>query len=319
MQIRSIHISFSFLRVMLLSCAFVLLSCTKQEHGDGHAIGFSSPQLKSVINAPSDIERFSVWGRYNDTEDILVGEVVYRNAYNAFVYDDTQYWREGRVYDFYAVHPARTTYNAYTAAAVDDAGNISVEGFDVSTQNDLMIARSEGLTFVDDGTAPEPVSFRFSHLLTNVGFSFVKDPANDEEIEIKNIQLTGVRQKGSYDRLGWTLDPATFTLTTEELTEDNALSKDESQRLVISTLMLPQTVNGSSVSLTVNFVVTRNVGGYLEATPMTRTTVMPAGTWGIAEKITYKAAIGVNYNITFSKPIVESWSPQQSGGTIIIK
>lgn len=305
-----------FTTFFFASALLTATSCTSevtdslQDDAHDNAIAFGTPQTKAAIegNFP-DGSTFAVWGwRSNGgtdiSTDVFTGETVTSSDGSNWSYTGVRYWVLGETYNFYAVYPA----NNNATYGCDENGNITITNFNASATGadavDLMTAEARDIKY-DNADEIRPVGLTFNHLLAKVN---IVAQSEGGTANISNVNLTGIKAKGSYDSSSdpvWTLDGNSYTFTAHNVSA-NQIATD----LFGDLLLPPQEVNGSTLSITYSY------GG---GTPETRTATLPTNTitqWEAGLSYTYTLTLTSDY-ITFGVPTVNEWG-EASGGIIIV-
>lgn len=322
----SIVHKWNFGTLMLATLALCSACSEDSLPAEGQApIGFGMNDTRAVINQVIDIQAFSVWARFSNSQTpemtLMDGEVVYRdpedtNFPKRFTYDHTKYWIDG-TYDFYAIHPS-TESSAYDFITLDNEDQtLTISGFDSSSQTDLAVVTDRvRRVYPSEGTGD--VEFSLRHVLTQVKVTLLKDEGNESDvIEVTSIQLSGMKAKGTYtaqitsDTGGWSSLDETYTWR-QTLSDNNTLQTTGG--LVSTALLIPQTPE--NLTLTVNFQITH---GSAEPQPSVKSVNLPVATWQENAIVNYRCTLGVDYNITLGSVTITPWGNKEAGGTVIIK
>lgn len=160
---------------------------------------------------------FSVWGKY-DAVEVFQNRKVYWNGTSgdasngSWTYDDLELWVADKNYEFAAAAPynASFTYdyesNKYSLGEITLDATTTGDVTTYSNQTDYLVA--EVKESVASGT--NPVSFTFNHIVSKIDFIFKADIETTGKawqspvrIEIKNIKLSGVNSKNTYNNSAW--------------------------------------------------------------------------------------------------------------------
>lgn len=214
----------------LAAGALALTACTSEEVLDessihSNAIGFENVVNKQTRAATEEITngtftQFNVFGYYafeptkesGDPEPdhgILVfnNESVTREAPGStkWNYNNTRYWVPGATYYFYAyncgnVEKLGAQYGSFSMDVTQPtkegrAFKITNYICDNTHQHDLLFDKNEGLQKAANTT----VQFKFDHILTKINAKFFSDFAPEYTIEISNVQVSNIRNKGDYN------------------------------------------------------------------------------------------------------------------------
>lgn len=248
---KQLHAIYAFL---CLGTLFTAVSCTDTVTGEPctgtRSIAFTpAAETRAAVDKTDDLQNFSVWGGYDkDATNVFDGVTVQAPSWTYS--GGTQYWIEGKTYQFYAVHPA--TLPPGTTADVATNGNITVTGFDCSATGsgavDLMTATAQG-----NGSNPVPVALSFGHELARVKFSI----QTEATVTLSNISLTGIAYKGTFSKEPnasgtWTnLTIADETDTPFKTVDGGTLNANATTDLLGGDLLLiPQTLTNAVFSMT---------------------------------------------------------------------
>lgn len=214
----------------LAAGALALTACTSEEVLDessihSNAIGFEnvvSKQTRATEITNGTFNEFGVFGYYafetkeNPEPDhgILVfnNETVKRAGTNStdWTYNTPRYWVPEATYYFYAYSCGgiklgkdygNFSMDVTQSAKKDRAFKITNYICDNTHQHDLLFAKNEGLKKTDNST----VKFQFKHILTKINANFFSDFAPEYTIEISNVKISNIRNKGDYSSYdnGW--------------------------------------------------------------------------------------------------------------------
>ncbi len=206
------HIPAALILPLLLA-----VSCTKHSpEQDRSAIAFApAPHTKSIVEAPTDMQSFAVWGYFTPegntaSEEIFSRTKVYRpdDGFGDWTYDSPRYWTEGS-YRFYAVHPDTT---AVKAACTDGTG-LTIDFSSPAADIDLMTAAATRTYSAANPASADAVPLDFGHLLARVS---IVVSTQGGEITINRLTFSGMHLSGkcSYtpaaasaaDQVKWTVD-----------------------------------------------------------------------------------------------------------------
>ena len=184
---------------------------------------------KAVIDNINDLQvegnKFRVWSHFQGTtsgpmftEDGT--EVEYKKLNEesipqyGWTYNPTRYWLNG-TYDFAAVYPSTVT-GTYAPATAGATPTLTINNFDVTTQDDLLVAFNNGPdgNGIDgsQGKANNPVELKFQHALSCIQLKLTLD----EEDFFEPTENGGKRQVGyaSVSIVGFNNIATKATLTT---------------------------------------------------------------------------------------------------------
>lgn len=213
---------------------------------------------------------------------------------------DLEYWLPGATYWFKAVYPKTINYNVDNSTKDQ---KLTISGFDITTQHDILVATTGSLVVDEVIQAPASgsvVELLFQHLLANVT---IKVKSQIEGVTIQNIKLSGVDTNCEYSGNAWTISGNTTYI---EYTKSTALSKGADFVDVTGggILVIPA---ASNKQLTIQANKTYNL-------------TLPAGTWESGNRYTYTLEIKQD-DIVFvdDAPYVEEWDSENATGSVIIK
>lgn len=184
---------------------------------------FANKSSRATTNAQTfGHQNFSVWGRYENTTDNYVEvfqnkEVKWSNpgdlsdTNGSWTYDDLELWVMGKTYEFAAAAPYNASFTYDYEKDQYSLGEITLDatsddgGTTYSNQKDYLVAGVQNS--VQSGASP--VQFTFNHIVSKIDFIFKADTETDKawkspvRIEIKNIKLSGVNSKNTYNNSAW--------------------------------------------------------------------------------------------------------------------
>lgn len=194
--------------LMLGVAAMALASCTNEEVlnvADSRAISFDNTfvnnSTRAAINGVDDLTKFYVFAGFDSKVDnVYKNNVVTRGGEKpsyTWTPEYTAYWQNGETYTFDAYAANDKIENAKLQ---DGKLNFTDVTFTDGT-NDILVAETSVPTVNIEGV--QPVALEFSHVLSQVKFTF------KTEIENVNFTITGVSfnkvvNKGNYAAKVWT-------------------------------------------------------------------------------------------------------------------
>lgn len=312
----------------LTGVAAILAGCTKTETveiPDSRAIDFSGAYIGNAVETrtqqnpenitDASITEFIVYGGYNGTmTDVFNGESVTGTSGGSWTYTNTEYWVDGKTYDFAAYAPAAVS----STVAADNANKaLSFTNFtsNADNQNDLLYAHVTVPTV--NPSTQGAVMFNFEHALSKIRFTLTN--AIDGKLTIDNFKVYGMNSQGDYtyqtgssmgwDNVGTPIEStAPFTSTIAEMAEVNASSSSGDY------LVIPQGVEASKVTVTFEAKFTNNNGDVLIPNKLV-TAYIPEGTWVPGQCYNYNLNITMDVidpddtmkPIVFSDPVVTAW------------
>lgn len=211
-------------------------------------------------------------------------------------YDNPRYWDKQAEYDFIAYAPdnapLRYFYNAadaqvgdpnnkfvtnadYTLAGTNLQATATtaekVKGFtDAGVDLDLMISAAKP----QSGSNNADVALVFKHILSKLNVTFAKaDVLNDATVTVTSVEITGLKEKGSYNESDYVNDEFTKTSGWTASTSGGGykLAYSDGQELnasdglpyfFIESLVMPQTIADDQVTLKAKYTI--QTGGYSE-------------------------------------------------------
>lgn len=309
LYVKPVFLWLSAIAVMFLG------ACTSEVPGTSEtaeAISFGVPQTRAAVEKPSDMEAFSVWGWYTDTETggnpVSVFNKTRVDQASGWNYEGgTRYWIPGKTYRFYGVYPSETS------ATVED-GIIKVNGFNTGANYgeqavDLMTAVSP----VMSGGDAQQVPLNFSHELCKVRFTVKAEPGIPTTT-VQKVILYGYTGQGSFSTgtsPRWTLDGIPYTNAdsplkfegNESLTDTHPIEGEE-------WLLIPQ----AAESLKLDFSYTQN--GIQKEWPLDLTSNGKVQ-WNAGKAYHYVVTVKSNA-ISFAQFVIDEWSTSSAGGEIVI-
>lgn len=309
LYVKSVFLWLSAIAVMFLG------ACTSEVPGTSEtaeAISFGVPQTRAAVEKPSDMEAFSVWGWYTDTETggnpVSVFNKTRVDQASGWNYEGgTRYWIPGKTYSFYGVYPSETS------ATVED-GIIKVNGFNTDANYgeqavDLMTAVSP----VMSGGDAQQVPLNFSHELCKVRFTVKAEPGIPTTT-VQKVILYGYTGQGNFSTgtsPRWTLDGIPYTNAdsplkfegNESLTDTHPIEGEE-------WLLIPQ----AAESLKLDFSYTQN--GIQKEWPLDLTSNGKVQ-WNAGKAYHYVVTVKSNA-ISFAQFVIDEWRTSSAGGEIVI-
>ena len=130
---------------------------------------FSKAVIEDIYDLQQDGNKFLVWSWFQGTTAGPMftdkGTEVKYGQTTGWTYEQTRYWLNG-TYDFAAVYPS-TASGEYKPAQTGGTPVLTVKDFDVTTQDDLLVAFNTGIDG-SKGKANNPVNLNFKHAISNV-------------------------------------------------------------------------------------------------------------------------------------------------------
>lgn len=304
--------------VLSIAGALLLTACADQQSRepqlDTAAIGFATSVTRSATGPVSGFaagDSFDVWAQMVMTDaggspltgtpvTVFSEEPVTTADGTVWSYVNTKYW-EVADYAFAAIFPAEVD-GASVAFDTSDNPVFRIDNYNATANYDLMTASQ---TASYRGTA-SPVQFQFEHLLSRVS---IAGRAENGNVTINSITLTGVSESGSYDSAsGWSGLAAGNGFTASNI-QLNGTTAD----VIGNKLMIPQPVGGMEVS--VNYKPD-GASASLSATYELPVTEF-VSSWEPGRSYRYTFVVYGN-RIIFDKPTVTAWD-DATGGIIVVE
>lgn len=224
---------------------------------------------------------------------------------SAWSYTNTEYWIPGATYWFKAVYPqgiAEVDNNNTTQA-------VTITGYDISNQDDILVAKTEGLKATPEDQAPTTgsvVSLQFKHLLANVTIKVLSELATP--VDVERIELRNIASKGDYNG-NWNI--ANYSSRTLGIDSDITLNKAESETDYTDItkggiIVVPEQINGTQ-----KLYIKTTFKEYEISFPTTPR-------WDSGQKYSYTLTINQEY-IEFNEPKVDIWDEENATGSVVIK
>lgn len=304
--------------VLSIAGALLLTACADQQSRepqlDTAAIGFATSVTRSATGPVSGFaagDSFDVWAQMVMTDaggspltgtpvTVFSEEPVTTADGTVWSYVNTKYW-EVADYAFAAIFPAEVDG---ASVAFDTSGNpvFKIDNYNATANYDLMTASQ---TASYRGTA-SPVQFQFEHLLSRVS---IAGRAENGNVTINSITLTGVSESGSYDSAsGWS-----GLATGSGFTASNIRLTGATTDVIGNRLMIPQPVSGMEVA--VNYKPD-GASASLSATYELPVTEF-VSSWEPGRSYRYTFVVYGN-RIIFDKPTVTAWD-DATGGIIVVE
>lgn len=320
------------------SCAKV--SIDKPDQAEQYIDFSTSVETKAPVESSADMTEFAVWGYYADVDGNYVNVfgrinqedtgVEVRKENGSWVYEDLRWWQFGVPYNFFAVYPADVSGVSLQAA---EEPSLTITDYDVlaNTESDLMLATAPDIIY-QNGDATQPVSFRFSHLLSRI--DLLCRPYSDQDIEgyeprVHSAKLYGLGTEASFSsdqftagntrRNGWTVSGE--SLTTEDFPlagadiPDGGLQISERTSLMSDVLVFPQQTFRPGMVFKIEWSAT---GDGNTTSSVIELITLPLEAWVGGKHYVYTFTILPEGRIIFDTPSVQKWD-EAVGGIIIVE
>ena len=307
---------------------------------------------KAVINSKEDLEvdgnKFRVWSWFQGTTSGPMfnaeGTEVEYDQINSWTYTPTRYWLNG-TYDFAAVYPA-TVSGTYAPAEGETTPTLTVKDFDVTNQDDLLVAFNTGIEGAGR-TSVDAVNLSFQHVLSCIQlrlnlkaedfYELDEDgnPILDEEhqlgyatvtkVALRNISTSGSLTASKETEVLYEWIPSTTVGNTEfALTGTNPVSIALQPTDCFDTGMLaiPQVIKDSDgelyMEVNISFPgITSEPIRKIYSIPLTiASAIVPQ--WEANKKYIYYGEIDQNFSIEFAVTTVNRWEDKTLGGFIVV-
>lgn len=298
----------------MLAAGFV--SC--QQHDDipqgvKYPILFDSSDTRATANLDSlKTNGFKVYAYFEGAGNSHTFEkkVTY-TAQNGWGYQGLEYWIPGAKYWFKAFYPAEPSAGTLTVANTSSAQSFTIADFDISKQEDIMVAETARDGMLVDKSTGAPLTgsvvyLQFKHLLANVTIKVLSELATP--VDIERIELRDVVVKANYNG-NWSAE--NFDTGNFGIDSDITLNKAESDTDYTDItngglLVIPEQVNGTQ-----KLYVKTSFKDYEVSFPTTYS-------WISGQKYSYTLIIKQE-NIEFNEPKVEIWDEENATGSVVIK
>ena len=298
-------------KVLIAILAVVALASCQQEdapQGVKYPILFGSTDTRAVADLDDLKDNgFKVYAYFQGTAEgtgssTFEKTVTYYEEDDVWIYEGLEYWLPGVDYWFKAFYPSELSKGTLAVDNDDKNQNFTIEGYDITTQEDIMVAEAKASVGAD-ASAPASgsvVELDFQHLLANV---VVKIKAEIDGVTINSITISNIADYGTYSEQKWSSSNKT-SITVEP---NVALSKGEEYVDVTNggILVIPAEANGVTLSISTSSKNYDNIK-------------IPAINWEIGNKYTYTIEIQQN-DIILNNPNVAKWDSDSATGSVIIK
>lgn len=260
--------------------------------------------VATVDSMKEDVNGFDVYAYIEastDAKDSFYKNVKWDNSKSMWLYEGLEYWVPGAKYWFKAIYPKgiATVDNDDTTQAV------TIDNFDITTQQDILVAETGCLEATAEHQAPTTgsvVSLQFQHLLANVTIK-IKAEIN---VTINDVSLKFIPVKGSYTDGSWSY--ATQG-NVEMIGLNKALNSSNNEFQDVTDggfLVFPNSIGDAKLHIRTS---DKSYDLELPATP---------SAWVAGTKYTYTLTIKQN-DILFDEPTVEEWDEENATGSVVIK
>lgn len=227
--------------------------------------------------------------------------VNYHEDQNIWALSSPEYWIPGATYWFKAFYPKDL---AVDITINDGASHYSINDYDISEQEDIMVASADALTVPADGDAPisgSVVELAFQHLLANVTIKAKSEIGN---VKINSVTLNDIKDNGGYNGSEWN-SSNTASLSVASNAELTPGSSDYTDVTNGGFLVIPGKYTGATLTINASNKVYDNIQ-------------IPDIIWESGKMYTYTVEIKQS-NIVFNEPNVAKWDSDSATGSVIIQ
>ena len=296
----------------------VVLACKKEyvpEEPQGtYPILFScSDETRAVATVESmqgDANGFDVYAFFNTpvTQNLSFDKnVKYDNGSWTYQHDnqELEYWLPGATYWFKAVYPNTIKYHVDNSTQEQQ---LTISGFDITKQQDILVATTGALvvdTEIQAPTSGSMVKLQFQHLLANV----VVEIKAEVNVTIYDVSLKYVPVKGTYDDGLW-----------KDYSEQGNIEKAGINKSLSSSSNEYHDVTDGGFLVFPNSSVDGSQHLYIRTSDKTYDLPLPStpNKWVAGNRYTYTLVIKQN-DILFDEPTVEEWDEENATGSVVIK
>lgn len=243
--------------LMLGVAAAALASCTNEEVvnvAENRAIGFNSfvdNNTRAVTDlTTAGLTKFYVFGDYDKGASVAFSntEVTGTSGGN-YIPANPAYWQAGKTYEF----GAYSNGNAKLGGVTFTNGTLTISGYNVDDENDLVAATQSGIAAPAAGE-DKSVALTFKHLLSKVKFTFSTSAVPEAfRMEVSNLTFNGTKTdatcvfSNNTISTDWTGTSGAYTVPT---LDDYAVTGGKASTEDI--LVIPQ----ANTNITASFTVT---------------------------------------------------------------
>lgn len=230
--------------LMLGVAAMALASCTNEEVlnvADSRAISFDNAfvnnSTRAAINGVDDLTKFYVFAGFDSKVDnVYKNNVVTRGGVKSsytWTPEYIAYWQDGKAYTFDAYAANDKIENAKLQ---DGKLNFTDVTFTDGT-NDILVAEASVPTV--DIESVQPVALEFSHVLSQVKFTF-KTAIENVNFTITGVSFNKVVNTGSYAKGLWTAASANQSYSFGNISGAVTNDAESGAKSTESLIILPQ-------------------------------------------------------------------------------
>ncbi len=309
-----------------------LAGCSESENvrisGHERSIGFTTDVTRTAKEDFEAGDAFAVWGWYvpeDASSQVFDATKVSTADGISWSYENLRFWQADKTYAFHALYPSVDMLPGTADCTAD--GILSVSGFNVSRQVDLMAATVPSMS----GSLAAPVYFSFTHLLSRVQVVAKRSESTTgiEEFSprIYAVRLYGMPETGNLSINVADLSDKTMILDAwtgvDATTSDSPLAVIQSSAgldvandgtILFDVLTLPQHIT-QNYQLEVEYS-TSSDGSNRQIVAISLTS-LPVTTWKAGQQYRYTFSVSDDSRILFDIPTVNAWDEAIGGITIV--
>lgn len=302
------------------------------EQPEPQAIGFSSfvgkPTKAVTETKKGNLGSFNVYGGYSTTANVFNGtKVTSDDNGNNWEYTGTQYWVPGQNYKFAAIGPSGTDID--NKLSFDYAnGKLTLTDYEVTdlatSSKDLVYAEASRTTNNPlQETDYAAVPFNFGHIMSWIKIKFVHDLTTGYKITVSDVTVTGVKTKGTYNGIGWTMNDTPSDANFENQTPSENILATNAGSCMVDFIAIPQTV--ATLNISFKLTVQDAHGSYIvgeDGTPKEfSATALSGEQW--LEDYVYTYTAKLDESVLGLKPItftatVEGWTYNDADNSLTL-
>ena len=318
-----------------LCAAFLLLlaGCSETDtvrisSGQERSIGFTTGVTRAAKEDFGAGDAFAVWGWYTSEDassQVFDATKVSTADGVTWSYENPRFWLAGKTYAFHALYPSADVLPGTADYTAD--GTLSVTGFDLSRQFDLMAATVPAM----DGSLAAPVAFSFTHLLSRVQVVGKRSESTTGIVgftpRVHAVRLYGMPGTGNLSVNAADLTDKSVVLgawTGSDATSlDSPLAVFQSDAgvevttdgiLLLDALPLPQRITQDYY---VEVEYSTDSAGSERKVATVQLTSLPVTTWEVGRQYRYTFNVSDDSRILFDIPTVNGWDEAVGGITIV--
>lgn len=264
----------------------------------------------------------TIFDEVNVFASAIAGEA---GANTTWTYTNKKYWDKTSTYNFYAVAPYNPASGTYSISGAAD-GLITITDAQsalASVSDDFLIDR-DGAKGISGDAPHAKVSFDFNHVMAKVTLKLLSGDINEGDvITVTKLTMSGWNsnkgtfvQDAEYEASTTNIDEWTLTAGTDgtvTFNKDGGYTLNETTAVAVedSYIMVPQTIDASTLKFTVDFTITYKAGGS-ENFVGHEGTLAEAQTWGTDTHTTYTIKVGpqpIEFDVTSVKGFTTPVTP----------